>query len=215
MARLLIVEDHTGIRQALALLLEQEPDFEAVLQAGSLAEAGSLLGNIDLALIDLDLPDGNGATLIEELRKATPSCKILVLTASTERLEHAHAVEAGAAGIIHKSASVADIIDATRRLNSGEFLLSAPEVVELFRLADQHRAEMREAEAVFGDLTPREFEVLHALAEGLSDKEIAQKLQISNETQRAHVTKLLGKLGVHSRLEALVLAVRHGVVTIR
>ena len=214
MIRLLIVDDHTAIRQALTFLFQQEPDFTVIGQAGSVAEARPMFEKVDVAIVDLDLADGNGARLVEELRAVNPQSMILILTASADRIEYARAIEAGAAGVLHKSAQVSEIIDATRRLSNGEFLLKPAEIVELLRLAGQRREEDRDAQKIFHKLTPREREVLEALAEGLSDKEIAQRLKISNETQRTHVMNLLSKLGVHSRLQAVVFAVRHGFVKI-
>jgi DNA-binding NarL/FixJ family response regulator len=138
----------------------------------------------------------------------------LVLTASAERGRHARVVEAGAAGVLHKSVYTSDVIDAVRRLEAGEALLTANEVGEMLRLADQQRAHDEEVRHAMGSLTPREREVLQALAEGLSDMEMAQRLYISVGTARNHVARILSKLGVHSRLQALVFAARHGVVKI-
>jgi DNA-binding NarL/FixJ family response regulator len=214
MIRLLIVDDHTAIRQALTFLFAQEQEFTVIGQAGSVAEARTMFESVDVAIVDLDLTDGNGATLVEELRAANPHSTVLILTASADRIEYARAIEAGAAGVLHKSAQVSEIIDAARRVSNGEFLLKPGEIVELLRLAGQRREENRDAQKLFARLTPREREVLEALAEGLSDKEIAQRLQISNETQRTHVMNLLSKLGVHSRLQAVVFALRHGFVQI-
>jgi DNA-binding NarL/FixJ family response regulator len=214
MIRVLLIDDHTAIRQALAFLFAQDSHFSVVGQAGTLSEARKLLSGIDVAIVDLDLPDGNGVEIIRDLHAQNPKGMVLILTASNDRLQHARAVEAGAAGIMHKSAQAAEIIHAARRLSEGEFLLTPNQIIELMRLAGQYREQNRDAQHSFSRLTPREREVLQALAQGLTDKEIAQQLQISNETQRTHIVNLLGKLGVHSRLEALVFALRHGVVTI-
>lgn len=165
-------------------------------------------------MVDLDLPDGNGAELIGELRAANPQGMALILTASADRGAYARAVEAGAAGVLHKSARIKDIIDAVRRLEAGEALLSPNEVDELLWLAGQQRAQNQEAQRAIESLTPRELEVLQALAEGLSDKEIAERLYVGVGTVRTHLVHVLEKLGVHSRLQALVFAVRHGFVEI-
>ena len=214
MIRLLIVDDHTAIRQALTFLFEQQQDFTVVGQAGSVAEARPMFEDVDVAIVDLDLFESNGIILVEELRAANPHSMVLILTASNDRIEYARAVEAGAAGVLHKSTQVSEIIDATRRISNGEFLLKPGEIVELLRLVGQRREEDRDAQKLFARLTPREREVLEALAEGLSDKEIAQRLQISNKTQRTHVMNLLSKLDMHSRLQAVVFALRHGFVEI-
>jgi DNA-binding NarL/FixJ family response regulator len=217
MQRILLVEDHASFRQTLAFVFDQQPEFEVAAQAGTLAEARREMDGFeaDLGVIDLTLPDGEGTELIEELREANPDFATLVLTASLDRAEHARAVEAGAAGVLHKSADVDAILDATRRLGDGETLLSENELVELLRLAGQNREEEVEARASIEQITPREREVLQALAEGLSNKEIAARLHMSVDTERTHMMNILNKLGVHSRLQALVFATRHSIVDIR
>jgi DNA-binding NarL/FixJ family response regulator len=218
MRRILIVEDHASFRQTLAFVFDQEPGFEVVAQAGTLAEARRTMDDsevVDLGIIDLSLPDGEGTDLIEELREANPDFAALVLTASLDRMEHARAVEAGATGVLHKSADVDAILDATRRVGDGETLLSDDELISLLRLAGQNREEEVEARASIEQITPREMEVLQMLAEGLSNKEIAAELHMSVDTERTHMMNILNKLGVHSRLQALVFAARHGLVKIR
>jgi DNA-binding NarL/FixJ family response regulator len=217
MRRILLVEDHASFRQTLALVFDQQPEFEVVAQAGTLAEARRAMdgSEADLGVIDLTLPDGEGTELIAELRETNLEFAALVLTASLDRTEHARAVEAGAAGVLHKSADVDTIIDATRRIGEGETLLSEEELIALLRLAGQNREEAVEARASIEQITPREKEVLQKLAEGLSNKEIAASLHMSVDTERTHMMNILNKLGVHSRLQALVFAARHGLVEIR
>ena len=217
MQRILLVEDHTSFRQTLAYLFDQQPDFRVVAQAGTLVEARRAMegSEADLGVIDLSLPDGEGTGLIAELRDANADFAALVLTASLDRANHARAVEAGAAGVLHKSADVDVILDATRRLGEGETLFSQDELVELLRLAGQNREEELEARVSIEQITPREREVLRLLAEGLSNKEIAAKLHMSVDTERTHMMNILNKLGVHSRIQALLFAARHGLVEIR
>ncbi len=209
----MLVEDHASLRQTLALVFDQQPDFEVVAQAGSLDETRRVMHGreADLGIIDLALPDGEGVELIEDLREANPLFAALVLTASLDRAEHARAIEAGAAGVLHKSADVDEIMDATRRLAAGETLISPEELAEMLHLA----GESREARASIEQLTRREFQVLKALGEGLSNKEIAERLHMSVDTERTHMMNILNKLGVHSRLQALLFAARHGLVELR
>ena len=214
MKRVLLVDDHAAFREPLAFMFEREAGFEVVAEAGSLDEARRLLEGVDLAVIDLDLPDGDGTELIGELRAANPRAMVLVLTASIEREAYARAVEAGAAGVLHKAVRVKDVIEAALRLAEGETILSPSETVELLWLANRERERDNEARRAIEHLTPREREVLRLLAEGLSDKEIAQRLYLGVGTVRNHVVSILGKLGVRSRLQALVFAVRHGAVEI-
>lgn len=214
----MLVDDHTSFREPLAFMLDREPDFAVVAQAGSLAEAGGLLEDddppVDVAVVDLDLPDGSGTDLIARLRESRPRAAALVLSAHSEQRYLAGAIEAGAAGVMHKSSRLEHIVDAVRRLHAGEHLLSPQEVIEALRLVGRERQRDREARSMIEKLTPRERDVLQALAEGLGDKEIADRLYVGTGTVCTHITSILAKLEVQSRLQALVFAVRHGVVSI-
>jgi len=118
--RILLLEDHISFREAVASLLEQQSGFTVAGQAGSLAEARKMLGGeVDVAIIDLGLPDGYGGELIKELREANPGAQALVLSATLDRSEIARAVEAGAAGVLHKSAEMDKVVEAVRRLKAG------------------------------------------------------------------------------------------------
>ena len=218
--RVMLVDDHTSFRQPLAIMLEREPDLKVVAQAGSLAETRKLLeeeaelGVVDVAMVDLELPDGSGVDFISELHEIRPQTLALVLSAYSDRVLLARAIEAGASGVMHKSSPLEDIVEAVRRLFRGEQLLSQQEVIEAVRLVSRQRREEREAEHTIGRLTPREREVLQALAEGFSDKEIAERLYVGIGTVRTHITSILRKLGVRSRLQALAFAMRHGLITV-
>ncbi len=218
MIKTLLVDDHPSFRMPLAFMFEQEPDLKVIGQAGSLAEARETLErvdpSVDLVLVDLDLPDGSGTKLIQDVHAANPNALVLVLSAFSDRKWLAQAIEAGAAGILHKSSRVGEVIDAVRRLWAGEYLISPKEVIEATRFMDRQRQEDREAQQLFAKLTPREREVLQALANGLSDKELAQNLHVDVDTVQTHMGNIRSKLEVASRLQALVFAVRHNVVKI-
>ncbi len=199
------------------MVIDRDPLFTVVADVGTLAEARAAienLGTIDLLVVDLHLPDGLGTAAIAAMHAVHPACMALVLTASIDPLDQARAVEEGAAGVLHKSAPLADIVAALRKLNEGEWLLSQNEIIQLLRVATRERDRTREAQSLLAQLTPRERDVLDALAEGLSSKQIAAKLFITVETERTHMVNVLSKLDVHSRLEALVYALRHGAVQI-
>jgi RNA polymerase sigma factor (sigma-70 family) len=217
MIRVLLVDDHASSRQPLAILLERDPTITVVAQAGTVAEARSALKRVavDVAVVDLGLPDGDGVDLVKDIHAANPHGQVLVLTAQTDRRELARAAAAGAAGILNNAASIDEIIDAVQRLGAGEEVLSPSLLIELLRLAGQERERNIAAQTILARLTPREREVLQALAEGLSDKEIGRKFQISEKTIRAHMASILTKLEVESRLQALVFAIRHGAVEIQ
>lgn len=215
MIRVLLVDDHNSSREPLAFLLNREPDLDVVGQAGSIAGARPLLHGVDVAIIDLNLPDGNGHTLIQELRAHNPNCAALILTGSSDRYDHSRAIELGAAGVLTKSVSAIDIIDAVRRLANGEQIHSVQEILHLLQVAAGQRQQDDRARARLASLTPRERELLQALADGLSDKDIAQRFQISVRTVQTHMANLLDKLEVESRLQALLLGARFGEVKIR
>ena len=212
--RIMIVEDHLSIRQALAHMLNLEPGFTVVAQAGSLAEAREVLEEVDVVILDLGLPDGNGIELMKDLHELKHDTMVLVLSASTSYQQYALAIEEGAAGVLHKSTSMEEIIDTIQRLDRGETVLSVSEVVEVFRAASRRSKQEREAKLAVRHLSEREKDVLRALADGLSSTEIAQRLNITIATERSHFLRIFTKLGVHSRLQALVFALRHGVVEI-
>jgi DNA-binding NarL/FixJ family response regulator len=216
--RITVVDDHDTFRDPLAFMLELEPDLTVVARSRSLSEAKEVLERaelaVDVAIVDLNLPDGSGTDLIKDLRRSHPRTKALVLSAMSEQRYLAEAIEAGAAGVMHKSVPMSDLVEAVRRLAAGEQLLSQQEVIEALRFIGRVRESNREAQALSEKLTPREREVLQALAEGLSDKEIAQRLHVGVGTVHSHVTNILSKLEVSSRLQALVFGVRYGVVTI-
>ena len=214
-ASILLVEDHASFRQAVASVFEREPGFTVAAQAGSLAEARRMLDGVDIAIIDLALPDGYGGELIKDLREANPDAMALVLSASLDHAETARAVESGAAGVLHKSVELDEVVHAVRRVRAGETLLSPEEVVKLLRFASSRREQEYESRQAIAQLTPREREVLQALAEGLDGPEIARRLRISIPTERNHMASILTKLRVHSRLQALVFALRHDVVSVR
>lgn len=216
MVRILLVEDQASFRQALAFIFERQPEFTVVGQAGTLAEAhGMVGGDIDVAVVDLALPDGDGVDLIRALRRSSPKVMALVLSGSLDPTNFARAVAAGAAGVLDKLASIDDILDAVRRLRAGEALLSKDEVIDMLRLVADQREQDHDALWATQQLTRRERELLRALADGLDSEEIARKLHIAPQTERNHMRKVFAKLGVHSRLQALVFAVRHGLVEIR
>jgi DNA-binding NarL/FixJ family response regulator len=156
--KILLVDDHASFRQGVAAALEAEPDLTVAGQAGSLAEARTMLDGFDVAVVDLGLPDGFGGDLIRELRAANPRAQALVLSATGERAEIARAVESGAAGVLHKSSEMAEVADSVRRLRAGETLMPLEEVVELLRFAGARKDEEHDAKQAISSLTERERE---------------------------------------------------------
>ena len=212
LARVVLVEDHVTVREAIAAMFMREPDFDVVGQASTLAEARPMLKGADVVLVDLRLPDGFGADLIKHLREVNPGAQALVLSAAVDRGEIARAVESGAAGTLNKTVALDEVVDAVRRVRAGEMLVPLGEVVELLRLAARERDREHDDRLAIEKLTAREREVLQLLAEGLDSQHIAARLHISLRTERNHVASIFGKLGVHSRLQAVLFGLRYDAV---
>jgi DNA-binding NarL/FixJ family response regulator len=218
--RIMLVEDHIAFRQALAFMLDRDPDFEVVAQAGTLGEVRRGLEGwetpegIDVAVIDLALPDGNGVDLVGDLRSHNPDLTVLVLSATLSQANLAKAVQAGADGVVDKLVGPAEIFVTLRRVVAGAALPSQQKVVDALRSADLQRDPDSDAQLAVGRITPREREVLRALAEGLDSEGIAERLGITVEEERTHVAAVLVKLGARSRLQALAVAARLGIVEV-
>jgi DNA-binding NarL/FixJ family response regulator len=218
--RVMLVEDHASFRQALAFMLAQDQDFEVVAQAGTLAEARRGLDGrdgtdrIEAAVIDLALPDGNGAELEGDLSGHNPDMTVLVLSATLSRENLTKAVQAGADGVLDKLAGVGEIVGELRRLSAGAALPSQQQVVEALLSIDQHHDPDSYERTALGSITPREREMLRALAEGLNSEEIAERLSMTAEEEHARVANVITKLGARSRLQALAVAARLGIVEV-
>jgi DNA-binding NarL/FixJ family response regulator len=205
----LIVDDHEVLTASLALVLDDQPGVRTVGVAGTLEKARVLMATTapDVVLLDHRLPDGDGVAAIGDLRALRPSAGIVVLTASAADHVLVDAIEAGAAGFVSKTRGLAEVTAAVRAAAAGESVIS-PEL--LARLLP--RLHRRTGNARRNDLTEREREVLGLLAEGLSNAAIAERLFVSKHTVRNHVANLSAKLGAHSKLEALSIAVREGLL---
>lgn len=215
MKRLLLVDAEALVRHPLALYLARMVPAEVVLEAGDNADAAALTPGIELAITELDLPDGDAVALISLIAVSQPAARILVLTDGDDGLHAARAIEAGAHGLVSKSAFVDDLIDAIHRLNAGEQLVTQADVAEMRRRARQHRVGIDPATGQRIHLSTRENDVLQGLAAGWSDKQIALHLGIGVETVRTHIKGIFNKLGAASRLQALALAIRYGLVDAR
>lgn len=206
--RVLIVDDHEVLATSLAHVLGLEPDLVSVGIAGTLARARALIPTTtpDVILLDHRLPDGDGVAAIAELRALRAGMHIVVLTASAADHVLVSAIEAGASGFLSKSRSLAEVTSAVRAAATGEAVIS-PEM--LLRLLPRLR---RTGPETHQQLTDREHEVVGYLAMGLSNAAIADRLTVSVHTVRNHIANLSAKLGAHSKLEALSIAVRDGLV---
>jgi len=206
--RVLVVDDHEVLASSLARVLDDEPDLMSVGVAGTLERARSMIVTTapDVVLLDHRLPDGDGVAAISELRALRPSIKVVVLTASAADHVLVAAIEAGASGFVSKSRSLGELTAAVRAAATGEAVISPELLARLLpRLSPSGRPRHQE-------LTEREREVLGLVADGLSNAVIAERLVVSVHTVRNHVANLSAKLGAHSKLEALSIAVREGLL---
>ena len=206
--RVLLVDDHQLFASSLKVVLDTEPDLAVVGIAGTLEAARAAMTSTapDVVLLDVRLPDGDGIEAIDDLRARRPSAQVVVLTASTSEAVLVQAVEHGAAGFIAKTGTLDEVLSAVRAAAQGEAVISPALLARLLpRLSRQPRH-------LGADLTAREQEMLALLAEGLSNGAIAERLTVSVYTVRNHVTNLSAKLGAHSKLEALAIAVREGLL---
>jgi len=206
--RVLIVDDHEVLASALAQALDAEPDIVTVGVAGSLERAAALIPTTtpDVLLLDHRLPDGDGAAAVGRLRALRPSMAVIILTASAAEHVMVAAIEAGACGFLSKTRSLAEVTSAVRAAAAGEAVIS-PEM--LARLLPRLN---RSGRAGHETLTEREREVLGLVSEGLTNAAIAERLVVSVHTVRNHVANLSAKLGARSKLEALSIAVREGLL---
>jgi DNA-binding NarL/FixJ family response regulator len=210
--RVLFVEDHQLLADALSAMLAREPDMTVVGVAGSVAEAKTMARErIDVALMDYRLPDGTGAEATRAIKARWPLARVVMLTAIKDDETVLESIQAGADGYLTKDRAADDVVQAVRAAYAGETLLPRSVIVEIARrvAAAKDRGDDRK---MIEPLTPRELEVLRALTDGLSTPEICERLYIAPNTLRTHVQNIMGKLRVHSKLEAVAFALKNRLV---
>ncbi|MCL2788036.1 MAG: response regulator transcription factor [Micrococcales bacterium] len=189
----MIVDDHEVVRRGIAEVIERADGMRVVAEAGSVAEAlrRSVLVNPDVILVDLRLPDGTGIDLMEQVREIAPQARSVVLTSFDDDDALAAALRAGAAAFLLKSVRGAEIADVIRAVAAGRTLLDE-------RTLTRRRAEHNDPTA---DLTPSEHRVLDLIGDGLSNREIAARLDVAEKTVKNHITSLLAKMGLQRRTQ--------------
>jgi two-component system response regulator DevR len=197
----LIVEDHQVVADGLAALLNDQEDMTVVGTAPSVAEAIERTVELspDVVLLDFRLTDGTGAEASVGIRQVRPEAKIIFLTREDSDAARFAALESGASAFIHKSRAAAEVLDAIRVVASGGTMITPRTIAALLN-------KRRSMDVQLESLTAREKEVLRLMAEGVSSREIASRLGISYATVRTHIRSLGSKLGVHSKLQAIVRA---------
>ncbi|MBL8263283.1 MAG: response regulator transcription factor [Xanthomonadaceae bacterium] len=209
--RVLIVDDHTMLRESLAGALQAEGDIEIVGQAADGVEALELAERVhpDIVVTDLSMPRLGGLEVVRRLRERLPEAQILVLTMHQEDEYVLQAVRAGATGYLVKDSATREVLQAVRSLQAGRGYFG-PQASRA--LAEQVRHPERVAEDPYGQLTSREREVFHLIAEGSTTKEVARKLGISVKTAENHRGRVLDKLDMRNTAELVRYALRKGLI---
>ena len=208
--RVLIIDDHALFRVGLKGLLEQR-NIEVVGAAAHGAEGIELAAQLkpDIILLDLRMPDMGGLEVLPVLRKKHPSTPVVMLTTSNEEKDLIKSLRTGAQGYLLKDMEPDELVGALRDIEKGKNVVAQDLTDALARMV-QGETSLEDNDGPFSTLTPREHEILCLLAEGQSNKLIARNLGISDGTVKLHVKAILRKLGIHSRVEAAVIAVEQG-----
>ena len=212
--RIVVADDHQVVRDGFAELLNTQPDFTVIATASDGADAVRICNQLhpDVVLMDIRMPGVDGIEATRQLTASPTPPRILILT-TFDLDEYVYdALRAGASGFLLKDGTAERVFDAVRVVVAGDALL-APSVTRrlISEFAAQHRPADPQARAV-GALTPRETEILRLVAEGLSNHEIAQRLVVTEETVKTHVSRILSKLGLRDRTQAVVAAYESGLV---
>lgn len=208
--RVLMVDDHNIVREGVELLLGEIEDIELVGQARSGAQGIALAKELqpDVVLMDLVMPEMDGVEATRRIMAEHPHIRVLVLTSFITADKVFPAIKAGASGYLLKDTTSAELIEAIRQVHRGEPFLH-PDIARM--ILDEIGGPSEKGKLTPEPLTARELEVLALVAQGKSNKEIAEELSISPETARTHVNRILSKLHVANRVQATLYALRQGI----
>jgi DNA-binding NarL/FixJ family response regulator len=212
--RILLADDHNIMRRGLRLLLEREPEFEVVAEAadGRQATERAEATNPDIVILDIAMPNMSGIEAAQRIKTLLPQAAVIILSMHSDEGYVLRALKAGAKGYLLKDSAENDLIEAIRAVSAGKAFFS-PEISKI--LVEDYVRDMRKrgAEDSYELLTSREREILHLLAEGKSNKDIASSLNLSLYTVETHRRNLQDKLNLHSLAELILYAVRKGLIS--
>lgn len=211
--RVLVADDHTIFREGLCRLLEAEEDISVIGEACSGRECIELTGKLkpDVLLLDLKMPDQDGLTVLSELGGAESQVRTIVLTASEDEQDYVETVRRGARGIVLKQAATERLLEGIRKVHRGEIWIDQRVAAEVMKAMTRPGPPLGGA----GEkalLTPREAGIVALVTQGFRNKEIAEKLSISEQTVKNHLQNIYDKLGVSDRLELALYALHHKLV---
>ena len=215
--RVLIVDDHALFRRGLEMVLAEESDIELVGEASDGAEAVDKAGEAlpDVVLMDIRMPRSSGIEACRAMKEVAPSAKIVMLTISDEEEDLFEAIRAGASGYLLKDIPYDEVADVVRAVHGGQSLINpsmAAKLLTEFAALAKRDGEERTQRVPAPRLTDREMEVLRLVARGMNNRDIAKELFISENTVKNHVRNILEKLQIHSRMEAVMVAVREKLI---
>ncbi len=212
--RLVICDDHRVLTDALALIVERDGELELVgppLARPEDAVAVCARERPDVVLMDVQFGGAmSGIDATHLIKQASPDTHVVVMTGHEDERRLVEAVEAGASGFLNKMEPMDDVLRAVKTVAQGESIIDPAVLTRVLRQVSREREAQRQADVLLARLTEREGEILRLLGEGMRNEEIADRLVISAQTVQTHVRNILSKLRVHSRLEAVTFAARHG-----
>jgi DNA-binding NarL/FixJ family response regulator len=220
--KILLVDDHALFRVGMRQILEREADFDIVAEAEDAREAFQQAVDVspDIILLDLSLPPPGGIETTQRIKREIPSVGIIALAVAEDEDQLFEAIKAGAAAFILKDINPDDLVTIIRRVRSGEYLINdkvfsrpavASRVLKEFR---ELAVYGQEAAPIFAPLSPREVEILDNIAKGMTNKQVAYALSISEQTVKNHMSSILRKLSVNDRTQAVVYAMKQGWIRI-
>lgn len=213
--RVLVVDDHTIVRDGVCALLALVGDIEVVGEAVNGSEALKMVAQLhpDVVLMDIAMPIMGGLEATRRITREFPATKVLVITQHDDKEYVFPVIESGASGLISKAAASSELAAGIRSVYQGDSFLS-PSVAKLLVENYQQTAKERNQQDPYNQLTEREREILKLLAEGFSTQEIADMLVITRKTVEGHKTNLMNKLGIHNRIDLVKYALRRGIISI-
>jgi DNA-binding NarL/FixJ family response regulator len=210
--QIVVADDHAIVREGIKRLLESDPRYKVVAEAKTGREAIRVVQSLrpDLLLLDISMPEMSGLDALPQLTQSR-STKVIVLTASIDPPAIQQAMQHGARGVVLKTAGSETLLAAIRAVMQGRYWLDRESVADLVQVVRQLSGTTRQSRHLFG-LTDRQLEIIEKVVRGLTNREIAHSLTISEETVKHHLTQIFNKTGVSTRLELALMATQRGLV---